>query len=307
MSTDLFLNYNVFNPSNDVKYNKPRINKSGGKSIGILNKFTNRQLNLNTPLLLTWGLNERVDEKSGRVSYDMALQFPNGEYHNEQTKKFLDTMIEFESEVKRQAIQNSKQWLNMAKLTDGQVDVLFHPMLYFPRNKETGELDPTRSPTLKVKLDFWDEKFNCEIYDVRQKLLFPNQDDSVRPLDLLTKASNVACIIKCGGVWFANGKFGVTWKLVQAVVKPKASLSGKCFIELTSEEKSKLSEQTNGSDEDENKEKSVNVSDSSSESSSEDEAEAEAEAEAEVVAVANVVVEEEKPKRRVVNRKKRVN
>ena len=35
----------------------------------------------------------------------------------------------------------------------------------------------------------------------------------------------------CGGIWFANGKFGVTWKLIQAMVqKPRAQLSGKCFL-----------------------------------------------------------------------------
>lgn len=236
-SNNLYISHMKFNPNNDLTFNKPRVNKSGGKTIGILNKKSNRQLNLSTPLLLTWGLNERVDEQSGRVSYDMALQFPNDSYHNEQTRNFLDTMIEFENEVKRQAIKNSKQWLNMAKLSEGQVDVLFHPMLNWPKNKETGEKDPDRSPTLKVKLDYWDSKFNCEIYDINSDVLFPNTENDFGPMDLLTKASNVACIIKCGGVWFANGKFGVTWRLVQAVVKPKASLTGRCFIELTNGEK----------------------------------------------------------------------
>jgi hypothetical protein len=284
-----------FNPNNDLTFNKPRVNKSGGKTIGILNKKSNRQLYLSTPLLLTWGLNERVDDQSGRVSYDMALQFPNDSYHNEQTRNFLDTMVEFENEVKRQAIKNSKQWLNMAKLSEGQVDVLFHPMLNWPKNKETGEKDPNRSPTLKVKLDYWDSKFNCEIYDMNREVLFPNTDNEFVPMDLLTKASNVACIIKCGGVWFANGKFGVTWRLVQAVVKPKASLSGRCFIELTNDEKEKLNEQVDD-EESESKPSVLNteVSDSSSEESSSEEEN--------VQEVAPVV--EEKPKRKRVVRKK---
>ena len=169
-------------------------------------------------------------------------------------------------------------------------------MLNWPKNKETGEKDTERSPTLKVKLDYWDSKFNCEIYDMNKELLFPNVDEKFYPMDLLTKASNVACIIKCGGVWFANGKFGVTWRLVQAVVKPKASLTGKCFIELTTDERDKLNEQQ---DEEEDVTKpsvtSTQVSDSDSDSSDHE-------------SVDNVVhsppVVEEKPKKRRVVRKK---
>jgi hypothetical protein len=290
---NLFISHMKFNPSTDLTYNKPRVNKSGGKTIGILNSRTNRQLNLSTPLLLTWGLNERIDDQTGRVSYDMALQFPSESYHNEQTRKFMDTMIKFEDEVKKQAIKNSKQWLNMAKLTDAQVDVLFHPMLYWPKNKETGERDTERSPTLKVKLDYWDSKFNCEIYDMNKEQLFPNVDEKFNPMDLLTKASNVACIIKCGGVWFANGKFGVTWRLVQAVVKPKASLSGKCFIELTTDERDKLNEQ-HDDEEDVPKLPVTNTQVSDSDSSDQ---------ESEDNVVKSPPVEEKPKKRRVVRKK----
>ena len=45
-------------------------------------------------------------------------------------------------------------------------------------------------------------------------------------------------------------KFGITWKLFQGVVKPKATLKGKCHIVLTSDERKKLeSEKTNDDDE----------------------------------------------------------
>ena len=47
-------------------------------------------------------------------------------------------------------------------------------------------------------------------------------------------------IILCGGLWFANGKFGVTWRLFQAQVQPKVSLKGKCLIVLSDAEKAML-------------------------------------------------------------------
>jgi hypothetical protein len=61
-------------------------------------------------------------------------------------------------------------------------------------------------------------------------------------LDLLIKGSNVAVIIQCGGLWFANGKFGITWKLSQAIVQRKQSfaLNGQCLIQLNSSDTEKL-------------------------------------------------------------------
>jgi hypothetical protein len=57
---------------------------------------------------------------------------------------------------------------------------------------------------------------------------------------LIAKGSHIAVSIQCGGIWFANGKFGVTWKLFQAIVKPKMSLKGKCHIKLDEEDKTKM-------------------------------------------------------------------
>ena len=68
MTDDKIINATALNASNDIKYAKPRANKSGGKSVAILNNETGKILYISTPLMLTWGVNERVDEDSGRVS-----------------------------------------------------------------------------------------------------------------------------------------------------------------------------------------------------------------------------------------------
>lgn len=235
-----------FEASSDIAYAKPRMNKAGGKAVSILNSNTNRQLHLSMPLMLTWGVNTRLDDQSGRVSYDMSLQFPKEEYATEQTTAALNAMIAMEAQVKADAIKNSKDWFNKSKLTDAQVDVLFNPMLYWPKDQETGERREGAAPTLRLKIDCWDDEFKCEVYDVNQKPLFPNTDPNITPVSLITKGCQVATIIRCGGVYFVNGKFGLTWRLHQALVKPKASLSGKCFISLTTDEVEKLNEQSDG-------------------------------------------------------------
>jgi hypothetical protein len=64
--------------------------------------------------------------------------------------------------------------------------------------------------------------------------LFPNTQ-GLLPTEIVTKSINVKTIIQCGGLWFANGKFGVTWRLFQAQVQPKVSLKGKCLFAPPSE------------------------------------------------------------------------
>ena len=78
-----------FQCANDITFTKPKINASGGKNVGVLNKHTMKGLYINTPLMLTWGINEYKDEVSGKVSYDMSLQFPNEEYNTPELTTFL--------------------------------------------------------------------------------------------------------------------------------------------------------------------------------------------------------------------------
>ena len=226
-----------FNPVDDIQYAKAKVNTNGLKQIGIQNKKSKKSMYLSTPLMLTWGMNEYTDDKTGSKSYDMALQFPNDEYSNPECVEFLKNMQNFEQKLKADATENCKEWLNKTKMSSDVIDALWTPMLRYPKDKETGEYDYSRAPTLKVKIPYWEGNFKgVELYDDEQKQLFPNDDD-IQPIEYVTKGSNVATIIYCGGIWVANGKFGVTWKLFQAVVKPRASLAGKCHISLSQKDK----------------------------------------------------------------------
>ena len=231
-----------FNSATDMKYTKPKVNSVGGRSVGIVNAKTSTVLNLSTPLMLTWGVQDFTDEKSGKVTYDLALQFPNEGFETPATKKFLANIAAFEKKIKEDAIANSKEWFSKPKMTADAVDALWTPILKYPKNKDTLEADMTRAPTLKVKLPFWDGQWKeLELYDVDMQPIFPDASNpALSPKDLIAKGSHIAVSIQCGGIWFANGKFGVTWKLFQAIVKPKMSLKGKCHIRLDDEEKTKI-------------------------------------------------------------------
>ena len=230
-----------FRPETDIKYSKAKVNSSGGKSVGVVNAHTGQTLFMGTPLLMTWGIQEFTDEKTKKVSYDMSLQFPSEEYQSADSKAFLQAMVAFEKKLKADALVNSKDWFAKPKMTPDAVDALFTPVLKYPVDKATCEKDMSKAPTMKIKVPFWNNKWEgIEVYDADKACLYPSSNPSVSPKDLITKQSHVVTMIQCGGLWFANGKFGVTWRLVQGIVQPKLSMKGRCHLSLTPSETVKL-------------------------------------------------------------------
>jgi len=232
----------IFNAQN-IRYSAPKANAQGGKSINILNKDTNSGLRVAAPLLLTWGASDFVDPGTGKGNgkYELSLQFPSADYNTEDAAAFLKNMQAFEAKIKNDALTNTKEWFGKTHKTADVVDALWTPMLKYSKDKVSGEPDTSKAPTLRVKIPIWEGTWKCEIYDEEETKLYPSNNSSSTPLDYLQKGINVAVLMQCGGLWFANGKFGITWKLIQAVVqKPRSSLTGACFIKLKPAEKAKL-------------------------------------------------------------------
>ena len=236
----MFVKAKSFDPTK-VTYDEPQTNKRGGKSVSL--RLNGQPIVLQVPLMLTWGMTEWVDEGNGNVKYDMALQFdPN---KSPSQVAFLKAMKKFQEKVKDNAVSNAKKWFGK-KMSREVVDALMYPMLKHRKDKETGEPDLTANPTMKLKVPFWEGRFNVEIYDMARKALYlppkfgkgnegnkaPNQDSTTTPVDFVPKASYIKGLIRCNGMWFAGGKCGVTWQLVQIQVRPPTRLvgSGSCHI-----------------------------------------------------------------------------
>ncbi len=285
-----------FDAMSDVSYTKAKINASGGKSVAILNSSINKALNLSSPLMMTWGMNEWTNDQTGANTYDLSLQFPREQDSNftEDTQAFLDALVAFEDRIKSDASSmHCKDWFNKPKMSPEVVDALFTPMLRYPKG-EDGEPDRSRAPSLRVKIPYWENNFDIELYDMNGQVVFPSpEDDSASPMSIIQKGQNIAVVIKCGGLWFANGKFGVTWRLVQAVVQPRASLKGRCHIQLGTTERAIMQSAAATTEADDD----VNDTDNEEDAGEENEAEPEPEPEPEPKKVA--------PKKRVVRKAKK--
>ena len=48
--------------------------------------------------------------------------------------------------------------------------------------------------------------------------------------DIFVKNTKIRGIIQCVGLWFAGGKYGCSWKIVQLKVTKQSAISGYAFI-----------------------------------------------------------------------------
>lgn len=240
---------NDFTPTDDMIYTKVKVNSVGGKTIGIINSNTKRSLMVSTPIMLNWGVNV-FENQNGTKAYSLSLQFPREEFATEATNELLNMIKSMESKILDDAVENSKDWFGKSQSRE-VVEAFWNPILKYPKNQETQEPDTTRAPTLKVKLPMWDGEYKFELFDMANNLLIPNEEGR-SPDMVIQKASNIACVLQCGGIWMANGNFGVSWKLFQAKYKENVQLEvgkGVCHVPLSDEDSSKMAQETSSGDE----------------------------------------------------------
>lgn len=245
MSKPVVLTVDEWNPAS-VKYMAPKINERGGKSISLVSKQTNRALCFSTPLMMTWGISDFVDSATGESDgkYTLSLNFPNEEYATAATNKFLEKLKAFENQIIDDAVAHSEVWWGQ-EMSREIVKFNFFSFLKYSKNKDTKKIDFTKPPSIRAKVPHYDNKWAVEIYDTKSNLIFPCENEHITPMDLIPKLSSVACVLQCGGLWIGGKGWGLTWKLIQCVVKPKevVSVYGKCHIQLSPEEKETIDSQ----------------------------------------------------------------
>ena len=244
----IVLSANEWNPS-AIRYAPPKISDRGAKTINIISSQNGRWLNVSTPLMMTWGIADFVDEKTGESDgkFSMTLNFPNAEYSNASTNEFLAKVKAFENQILDDAVKYAEVWFG-EEMSREVAKHTFFPVLKYPKDKVTKKVDLTKAPSMRVKVPNYNNKWNIEIYDTKNTRIFPNESsECVTPMDLIPSKSKVACIIQCSGLWFGGKGWGVTWKLSQCVVKPQEVLSvfGKCHIQLSNDDLQTIENQSN--------------------------------------------------------------
>jgi hypothetical protein len=117
-----------------------------------------------------------------------------------------------------------------------------YPKVKDGNGKPTSKIDYSKPPSFSVKMPCYPQedgtsKWDVDLFDINYNSIFPN-DEGTTPIDLIPKLSKVAATIQCTGIWVGGKGWGLSWKFISGVVKPKLteSIRGKCHIRLTDDD-----------------------------------------------------------------------
>lgn len=218
---------------NKVTYGAVKANKNGkGKSGGIY--YGGKKLLLQIPLVFTWGASEMVDDETGKKSYSVSIPIKNDK--SEASYPIYAAMNAIQEKVLNDASSHSKEWFGKTMSRD-VAEALFTPLVKYPKiSKTDSSPDYSKTPSLKTKIQFWEDKFTIEIYNMDKVQLFGPQNQDSDPISLMPQGTYMAGLIECGGLWFTGTGFGVTWKLIQAKIRPPVKITGFSLVDDEEEE-----------------------------------------------------------------------
>jgi len=206
-----------------VTFSPVKALESGGKQ-AYLNYDTRPLLMQVGPLETPFGMS--VFDKAGppKYSVDLKLRGYDDPTANPKTAQIYNALHALDEFMLDQGVKNATAWFKGAKSRE-VLSELYTPTVRFAKDQE-GNLKPY-PPTLKLQLRQRDGKFETLVYDDKKR---PMTDIPME--DILVKGTVMTALIQCTGVWFAGGKYGLSWKAVQIRAdKVPESIRGFAFVD----------------------------------------------------------------------------
>jgi hypothetical protein len=235
------------------RYMPPRLNDRGGKSVNIICTQTNRAIHVILPMLMSWGISDYVDDKTGESDnkFTCSLQFPRDMDRTDETDLALQKLKDFEEQLLCDAVKHSEVWFGK-KQSREIVEHSYFSFLKYSKDKTTGDVDTTKAPSIRPKVPCYNGVWNVQIYDTKGAMLFPPVTSSEgTPMEFVPKMSLVKAVVQCGGIWVGGKGWGLTWKLNQCVVKEQVMetvFQGGLSFNLTSKETDIINKSTSKED-----------------------------------------------------------
>jgi len=248
---------------NNVRY-KPAVTTTKMTRVGVLNGASNRAITLEMPLFTCYGIKDYVEEgkETGNDRFSLSLQLPDpnspelSEPKRQEALLIINKFKELEAKILSDAFTHQSEWFGADDMSREVINSKWTPILKYPRMKDANgkpikkKADYSRAPSLSVSVPKWEGEWKVELYDNSRptpNLIFPttqvNVDDDgneymIEPPELVPMFSRVKVSMTCGGIWLGQAGFGVTWKLVEAIVVPSDSTAaaGRCGVALNDDE-----------------------------------------------------------------------
>lgn len=203
--------------ANKLEFSAPKALTNGSRTVYI--NYQGEKLTVQTPLMhLPYGIGDwnnkdaKTTDGPNLKKYDLHASF-RGMDTNPAMKVLLEKMQEIEAKIKDDCFKNRLTWLRDDY--DGikpAVDRLFTPIVKYDKDKETGKVVGKYPPTMKLKLPY-DNNTNTFTFDCTD---MDGNELDFEAISTKLKGAHGRFIIQLGGMWFAGGKYGCTWKVVKA-------------------------------------------------------------------------------------------
>ena len=157
----------------------------------------------------------------------------------EECSPLIDLLKQMDDRLKSVAMENSVTWFKKRNMSLETIDTLYSPMLKENIDPETGEPTGKYPPGLSFKVVKRDGKVNCKVYGENKEefnVADESADNYAAITELLKKGSKVKLLLRCNGLWVANGKFGCTWRAEQMKITRAASFDDYAFEDSDEEE-----------------------------------------------------------------------
>ena len=210
---------------NNVTFSDVRTLDNGGKVVYL--SYNKSPLIMQTPQMSApFGLSkwDNNDNGKGTPKYTLDLSF-KGMDSNPNLQAFYASLEALDKKLVEDGFKNQQSWFKGKKYGSQEiVEALYTPLIRHAKDKMTGEITDKYPPTFKLTVPFKEGHFTCEVYDDKRNCIDLSSIE--------TKGSRVTAIIQCMGLWFAGGKFGSTWRVVQMKVTQNSSIRGYAFRDV---------------------------------------------------------------------------
>jgi hypothetical protein len=207
--------------------------ESGGKQAYL--NYETRPLVMQIGSLETpFGLSvfDKVPGAPPKYTVELNLRGYDDPSSNPKVASIYNTLNSLDEFIIDQGVKNSRSWFK-ADLNRDMVKMFYTPSLRFSKDSE-GNNKPY-PPTLKIQLRKRDGKFETAVYDDKKRSLA-----DVPIEEVLVKRAFLTVLIQCTGIWFAGGKFGLSWKALQIRAdKIPDSIRGFAFLDEDQDTSSK--------------------------------------------------------------------
>ena len=209
--------------SSKITFSQLKLLESGGKQAYV--NYDGRPLVMQVGSLETpFGLSVYDKATPPKYTVDLKLDGYDDATNSPKAAAIYNAMHTLDEHMIQQAVKNSRAWFK-ADLNPDMARMLYTPSVRFAKDAD-GNVKPY-PPTLKVQLRQRDGKFETAVYDDKKR---PLTDIPLE--DVLVKKAFLTALVQCTGVWFAGGKFGLSWKAIQIRAdKVPDSIRGFAFLD----------------------------------------------------------------------------